>query len=868
MCFIASTAMSIAGRMMVDSAVDESFLSLWARHRMSIAAVLLFAIGAVGLLVAVAGYAHRSRIRLWVPVVTMLALFLAALGACALGAEHTITVLMAKLSLIIAAALGAAGALGCWADMRARISGVLTFAGLMAAAGGATLVIAQTALAPLPTMTATYPADGVLLPSMSLLLLGISISFAVQLHYMVARQVSRSTAAVALILLIASAIYPLAAVRFLSEADLVQLEPTGARFFTQIRWSGTVVLLLGIALPLAYAWRRWRLNALIPFTGAMLVFGLSLLSGVDMVLAPPDLVIMSSTGKPVYQLVFVAVALLAVGELTVMLGVMRYLFTFFTTVSIAGVTIGSMALVIVLSVMSGFETDLRNKILGSNAHMLITKEGAEFTEYRDIAARLERLPGVVATTPYLTSEVVIAANNSYANVIIKGIDPATVGAVTELADNTQQPNAIERLWPLAEDGGIIGPPRDAGVGGEPGEPEPGESKGEPADAATGETAVDPPPPGLDVDLDEPMDFSGGASAVEPGARTDAETGARTDADTQAEIDPAPADLDVDLDEPVDFSGSEPGEDAVAGDGGDSGIDLPIIEPGLMPDMERPLLDLDDPDARPRIPPRVAVLPGVLVGKELVKQNHLYVSQEVRIVSPLTEDTPAGPMPRTRFLRVAGTFFTGMYEYDLKFVYVPLDTLQSFLDVGDEVTGIEIRVKNPDVTGPTLRAIRDRLPEGYRVQDWKELNRNLFSALKLEKITMFLILAIIILVASYSIVGTLVMVVVEKAKEIALLKTLGASNVGVLQIFVTQGFFIGLAGTSLGLFHGLIACYLGAVYGLPLDPEVYYIDRLPIHVEGMTVLAIFGASILISVLATLYPAAVGARLRPIAGLRDE
>jgi lipoprotein-releasing system permease protein len=568
-----------------------------------------------------------------------------------------------------------------------------------------------------------------------------------------------------------------------------------------------------------------------------------------------------------------AVALLALGELALILGVIRYVFTFFTTVSVAGVTIGSMALVIVLSVMSGFEIDLRNKILGSNAHVLITKEDGAFTEYRDIAARIADIPGVVAQTPYLTSEVVIAANSNYANVIIKGVDPETVGSVTELGKNTQQPRALERLYPLADDGGVAGPPRDAGVG-------PARSDGGTDTAGEG---VDPPPDDMQRDWDQPEDFSGGtgpeegapASGAPARDAIEAAPPAGPDADGEGSADPPPGDMDVDWDAPQDFSGgagSKSSGDAVVAP------EAPILdlsdEPAARPAKsgtpkrrKESLLDEDD-DTVPEltVSPRVARLPGVLVGKELVKNLHLYVGQEVRIISPLAEDTPAGPVPRTRYLRVAGTFFTGMYEYDFKLVYVALSPLQSFLDLQDEVGGIEIRVTDPLETGPVLQAIRAALPPGYRVQDWKEINRNLFSALKLEKIAMFLVLAIIILVASFSIVSNLIMVVVEKAKEIALLKTLGATDASVVSIFVAQGFFIGLVGMIVGVTHGLVACYLGRVYGLPLDPEVYYIDQLPIHVESLAVIAVAVAGVAISVVATLYPAFMAARLRPMEGLR--
>jgi lipoprotein-releasing system permease protein len=241
-----------------------------------------------------------------------------------------------------------------------------------------------------------------------------------------------------------------------------------------------------------------------------------------------------------------------------------------------------------------------------------------------------------------------------------------------------------------------------------------------------------------------------------------------------------------------------------------------------------------------------------------------------VVSPLSDpsnpDATGTPIPFNRDYRVAGVFYTGMYEYDLKYVYVTLDSLQEFLDRGDAVDGIEVRLTSPDDTDEFIKTIGDMLGPSYRVQDWKELNRSLFSALKLEKIAMFLVLGIVILVASFSIVGNLIMVVVEKAREIACLKTLGASDASVMQLFAIQGLLIGFIGTFLGVCTGLVGCWAGQRFGLPLNPDVYYIDRLPIHVEASSVLAAAAAGIVISIAATFYPALLAARVRPAAGMR--
>jgi lipoprotein-releasing system permease protein len=510
------------------------------------------------------------------------------------------------------------------------------------------------------------------------------------------------------------------------------------------------------------------------------------------------------------RMMWAAIGCGALLELTLLMGIVRYAFTFFTSVSIGGVAIGSMALVIVLSVMSGFETDLRDKILGSNAHLRVTKVKGELADYDGVIAQVVDIPDVVAASPYLTSEVVIGASSTYANVIIKGVEPRTVGDVTDLVENLEEEGSLERMWPLNEDGTVRGPPDDGG-------------SAKPSDPA----GTDP----------------AGTPGADPGGR-----------------DPAPDDMDVpDDDEPIDFSADEQ-------DGEQELEDEWAALEGWPEDFSGTAFA--GTRRQSSASARVNLLDGVLVGRELVKNLHLYVGQEVSLVSPLGQMTPAGPVPRSKPYRIGGSFFTGMYEYDTKFIYVDFRSLQRFLSLGDEVNGIEVRVKDRDDTEGVKAAIRKRLGPDYEVKDWKEINRNLFSALELEKIAMFLVLAIIILVASFSIIGNLIMVVVEKAKEIALLKTLGSSNQGVMKIFVVQGFFIGLVGTTIGVANGLIACWLGKTWGLPLDPDVYYIDRLPITVEWPSVAAIAAAGVFISVLATLYPAYMGAQVEPVEGLRYE
>jgi lipoprotein-releasing system permease protein len=528
-----------------------------------------------------------------------------------------------------------------------------------------------------------------------------------------------------------------------------------------------------------------------------------------------------------------------------LIGALRFVFSFFTTVPLVGTWIGTGALVCVLAVMSGFETDLRQKILGSNAHIQITREEGEFTNWREIKAQIDKVPGVIASSPYAVSEVVIAANNNGMNVIIKGIDPASIGKVTDLIDDLKDKEAIKRLEPLVED------TRDLAV---PDRPQPGGN------------VVDPPPDDM-PGAGEPIDFSqpqGGAESTddvpepeqmpppmppeEPAGSANAGSEFGGDArDVQKPVvDPPPADLVTTDQEPQDFS---------------SGI--------AIDDDELPIQVIDVPP-EPSLSRRTQSLPGILVGQELVKQTHLYTGEEVRIVSPLSDpsnpDATGTPIPFNRDFRVAGIFYTGMYEYDLKYVYVTLDTLTDFLDRGDVVDGIEVRIGSADDTDAYVGRLQTMLGKQYRVQDWKELNRSLFSALKLEKIAMFLVLGIVILVASFSIVGNLIMVVVEKAREIALLKTLGAADRSVMLVFAIQGLLIGIIGTGLGVSTGLLACWFGKAYGIPLNPDVYYIDRMPVHVDPTSVVITAAAGVLISMAATFYPALVAARVRPAAGMR--
>jgi lipoprotein-releasing system permease protein len=285
--------------------------------------------------------------------------------------------------------------------------------------------------------------------------------------------------------------------------------------------------------------------------------------------------------------------------------------------------------------------------------------------------------------------------------------------------------------------------------------------------------------------------------------------------------------------------------------------------------ELPLLGDDlDPAVRAVIdtPP---LRPGIVVGRELAKTLHVYVGDEVTLVSPLGDLGPMGVMPKTRKYRIAAIFYSGMYEYDATHVYTTIEEAQNYFATPNRITTIEVKVddaENADRLTPLVAAAVDK--ESLRVRDWREINKNLFSALKLERIATFLILSIEIIVASFCIVCTLLLLMTEKAKEIAILKALGATDGTILRTFMTEGMIIGGMGTLLGVSTGLALCTGLAWFGLRLDPDVYYIDRLPIEVSGWDYGAVTLAALTICTIATLFPAKQAAQLRPVDGLRYE
>jgi lipoprotein-releasing system permease protein len=266
-----------------------------------------------------------------------------------------------------------------------------------------------------------------------------------------------------------------------------------------------------------------------------------------------------------------------------------------------------------------------------------------------------------------------------------------------------------------------------------------------------------------------------------------------------------------------------------------------------------------------------VRPGVIVGRELAKTLHVYVGDELTLVSPMGDLGPVGVMPRTRKFRVAAIFFTGMYEFDATDVYITIPEAQSFFGTEGKISMLDVKTEDAERVEPVTARVKGviaRLRPELRVRDWREINKNLFSALKLERFATFIILSIAILVASFCIICTLLLMVSETGKEIAILKALGASDQAIMRTFMTEGIIIGAIGTVFGMATGLGLCTGLSLFGLRLDPDVYYIDRLPIAVNGWDFLTVAVSALTICTLATLYPAHAASTLRPVDGLRYE
>lgn len=386
--------------------------------------------------------------------------------------------------------------------------------------------------------------------------------------------------------------------------------------------------------------------------------------------------------------------------------------SFNTAISIGGVALGVMALLVVLSVMSGFHEDLQRKILGVNAHIVILDYKGTIENHENIIEKIRGEKDIVSASPFVLGQVMVSFGSKGQGVYLRGINPATEEKTTDIAKHLK---------------------------------------------------------------------------------------------------------------------------------------------------EGRLSDLDEKDG----------LPGIILGKELANRLGVFRNDAITILSPTGEIGPLGMLPKVKSFKVVGIFEVGMFEYDSNLVVTGLKPAQDFFKLGDSVTGIEVRISDIYKAGDVRERIQKILGYPYHARDWMQMNKNLFSALRLEKFAMFVILVLIILVASFNIVSTLIMNVIEKQREIAILKTMGATNSGIMAIFMFQGFIIGLIGTIIGLVSGYALSYVLNTYQIiKLPPDIYYLSHLPVKMKLSDFLSVSLSAILISFLSTIYPAWQAAKLNPIEPLRYE
>jgi lipoprotein-releasing system permease protein len=384
-----------------------------------------------------------------------------------------------------------------------------------------------------------------------------------------------------------------------------------------------------------------------------------------------------------------------------------------TYISVCGITVGVMALIIVLGVMSGFEEDLRKKILGTNSHVVILGSGGEtIDDWPTLLEKAKRVREVESAAPFVLTQVMISTESGVTGAVLRGIDPSLEGSVTDLGVNL-----------------VAGSLADLGE------------------------ASDPPP--------------------------------------------------------------------------------------------------------------------VIIGREMAAQLGVRRGDEVRIIVPFGESTPAGPAPRIVSYRVSGIFRSGMFEYDNGLAYIGMSQAQRLLDLGPRVTGIEIKVRDVYRADEVAMRLRGEIGITHVVRDWMEMNQAFFAALKLEKIVMFIILILIVFVASFNIVTSLIMKVLEKNREIAALMALGAGRGQVMGIFMVGGLAIGLVGTSLGALLGIgLLKALDTYKFITLPSSVYYIETLPVKFEPLMLAVICLSSLIISAAATIYPAWKASGVDPVVSLRYE
>ena len=263
------------------------------------------------------------------------------------------------------------------------------------------------------------------------------------------------------------------------------------------------------------------------------------------------------------------------------------------------------------------------------------------------------------------------------------------------------------------------------------------------------------------------------------------------------------------------------------------------------------------------------LPGIILGNELAKSQQIDIGDTLTVISPVTRLTPLGRIPRRQKFRITGIFTSGLYEYDTRLAFISFSTAQKLFEIEGMANQINIKVNDAEKSATISKKIRDVLGNEFWVQDWTAANRSILDALKLEKHTMFVILAMIVMVGALNIISGLVMTVIEKSKDIAILRTIGATKKSIMCIFMIQGLFVGLVGTLAGVGLGLAICYLLKTYlHIPIPSDVYPVSNLPVLVDWVDVMVVVISGLFLSFLTTIYPSWHASRLNPVETLRYE
>ncbi|MBN1880910.1 MAG: lipoprotein-releasing ABC transporter permease subunit [Deltaproteobacteria bacterium] len=276
-----------------------------------------------------------------------------------------------------------------------------------------------------------------------------------------------------------------------------------------------------------------------------------------------------------------------------------------------------------------------------------------------------------------------------------------------------------------------------------------------------------------------------------------------------------------------------------------------------------------PEDLARLPEGEEELPGIIMGEGLARNMAVIEGDEVLMLSPEGAISPLGLVPLTMRFRVVKLFNAGLYEFDATSAFIALESAQEFFNMGEEVTGVEVKVENVYRVDRVTAVLEEELDRGFVIKDWREMNQNLFAALKLEKLAMFIILVMIVFVATCNIVSTLIMMVMEKNRDIAILKSMGANDRSIMKIFMYEGCIIGIFGTILGLITGLLICgALKRFEFIKLDPSQFYMTTLPVKIDVSDICIITIASCILCFVATLYPAWRASRLDPVEAIRYE